>query len=140
MDVRHSVRVFVFRAGQPGPQFLLLKPRPRHEWPWVPVIGAVNHHEHLQDAVLREVREETGLVRPVHLFDLKHQDQTIVGDLGLVEWQFAWQAPPQDVDSVQPGPRIHEWRWLPFEGAFREVESAADRDGLIRVQVMLKAG
>lgn len=140
LEVRHGVRVFVFRATEEGPRFLLVRPRPRDEWPWVPVVGAVNLNEHLQDAVLREVKEETGLIRPLHLIDLEHQEQTIVGDLGLVEWQFAFQAPASIDPRLQVGPRIQEYRWAAFARAFQEVESVTDRDGLVRLQVLLKAG
>ena len=140
LEVRHGVRVFVFRSTEEGARFLLVRPRPRNEWPWVPVIGAVNLHEHLQDAVLREVREETGLARPLHLIDLKHQEQTIVGDLGLVEWQFAFQVPAGIDPRLHLGPRIHEYHWAAFEHAFQAVENITDRDGLVRLQCLLKAG
>jgi len=140
LEVRHGVRVFVFRSTEEGARFLLLRPRPRNEWPWVPVIGTVNLHEHLQDAVLREVREETGLLRPLHLIDLKHQEQIIVGDLGLVEWQFAFQAPASIDPRLQLGPRIQEYHWAAFDRAFQEVENVTDRDGLVRLQFLLKAG
>jgi ADP-ribose pyrophosphatase YjhB (NUDIX family) len=140
LEVRHGVRVFVFRATAEGPRYLLVRPRPRNEWPWVPVIGAVNLDEHLQDAVLREVREETGLARPLHLIDLKQQQQTIVGDLGLVEWQFAFQVPAGIDPRLQVGPRIQEYRWAAFDRAFQEVENLTDRDGLVRLQFLLKAG
>ena len=140
MELRHGIRVFVFSASQQGTLYLLLRPRPRQEWPWVPVVGSVNLDEHLQDACLREVQEETGILRPVHLIDLKHQQQTLVGDLGLVEWQFAYQVPREQTPKVRAGPKIQDFRWLPFESAFREVESGMDREGLVRVEIGLKAG
>ena len=42
-------------------------------------------------------------------------------------------------ESGRP-PRIHDLQWLPFETAFREMESGTDRDGLVRVEITLKAG
>ena len=140
MELRHGIRVFVFSATAEGTLYLLLRPKPKQEWPWVPVVGSVNLDEHLQGACLREVQEETGIQRPVHLIDLKHQDQTLVGDLGLVEWQFAYQVPTAQASLVKPGPRIHDLQWLPFETAFREMESGTDREGLVRVEVSLSAG
>src|SRR5262252_2258731 len=127
--LEHRVRVFVFQVLEQRVEYLLLQKRPRNEWPLGPVIGPVAPGEKFHDAVLREVRAETGLRRPVHLVELAAPQKELFGDMGLVEWPFAWQAgtPGEPVQALVPGPMIGELAWLGFEEAFRRIETASDR-------------
>ena len=136
----HKVRVFVFHVRPDGIQYLLLRQKPRDEWPLGPVIGAVAPGDKIQDAVLREVRAETGLRRPVHLLEIAQPNKELFGDFGLVEWPFAWQAgvPGEPLAPVTPGPMVGEVAWLPFEQAFRRIELQTDRDALVRLQLTLQ--
>lgn len=138
--LEHKIRVFVFHVLEDGIRYLLLRQKPRDEWPLGPVIGTVAPGEKLQDAILREVRAETGLRRPVHLIELAHPQKELFGDLGLVEWPFAWQAgtPAEHECPLHPGPMVGEVQWLPFDAAFRCIELAADRDALVRLQLTLQ--
>lgn len=137
----HEIRVFVFRYQAGRPDFLLLRRRPRVENELGPVHGPVELSEHLRDAVIREVREETGLIRPAHLIDLDHASKLVVGDEGLIQWEFGYQAPETDVETrLHPGPEVAEAHWLPFEGAFQHLPNPEDRSALIRLQMLLQAG
>ena len=83
-------------------EYLLLRQKPREEWPLGPVVGAVTPGEKLEDAIRRQVHAETGLRRPVHLLDLKQPQKELFGDLGVVEWPFAWQAgTPSEPMAIQ---------------------------------------
>lgn len=139
-ELEHRVRVFVFQILEQGPQFLLLRQRPRAEWPLGPVIGTVAPGEKTEDAVLREVRAETGLRRPVHLMEIAAPQKELFGDMGLVEWPFAWQAgiAGEQIHGLTPGPMVGELQWLRFEEAYRRIESATDRDALVRLQLSLQ--
>ncbi len=139
-NLEHRVRVFVFQLLEQGPQYLLLRQRPRVEWPFGPVIGTVEPGEKFRDAVLREVQAETGLRRPVHLIELAAPQKELFGEMGLVEWPFAWQAgtPAEPVPALTPGPMIGELAWLGFDEAFRRIEAASDRDALVRLQLSLQ--
>jgi 8-oxo-dGTP pyrophosphatase MutT (NUDIX family) len=136
--LQHRVRVFVFQYEGPEVRYLLLRHRPAAEWPLGPVIGAVGLDEHLQDTVVREVAEETGLLRPHQLLELADPSKDLFGDVGLVEWPFAYQAgTPERPVAIRPGPTVDEYAWMSFEAAFRSVEARRDRDALVRLQLRL---
>jgi 8-oxo-dGTP pyrophosphatase MutT (NUDIX family) len=139
-QLEHRVRVFVYQVLDRRIEFLLLRHKPRDEWPLGPVIGAVTPGEKLEDAIRREVQAETGLRRPVHLCELTAPQKELFGDMGVVEWPFAWQAgtPSEPVLELRPGPMIGELIWMPFGDAFRQLELPADRDALVRLQTTLQ--
>ena len=138
-SLEHHVRVWVFQVLDNHIQYLLLRQKPLAEWPLGPVIGAIAPHEHMRDTVVREVREETGIQRPVHLMDLSHPTKELFGDIGLVEWPFAYQAgmPDRPVHEVRPGPKVGEFAWMSFDEAFRCIETSEDRDSLVDLQLRL---
>lgn len=139
--LRHQVRVFVFRYDEDALSFLLLRRRPRTEHTLGPIRGSVEVDEHLTETVLREVREETGIVRPAHLIDLEHTSTFVVGDEGLVQWEFGYQAPrPREEQDISPGPDVAESMWAGFQRTFQTLEDATDRSALVRLQMFLQAG
>lgn len=139
-SLEHRVRVFVFQVLDNGVEFLLLQKRPRTEWSFGPVVGAVEIGEQFQDAVRREVRAETGLLRPVHLQEIAAPQKELFGDMGIVDWLFSWQAgtPTMPVIQLHPGPMIGDLSWMRFEEAYRRVEADGDREALVRLQLSLQ--
>ncbi len=139
-QLEHRVRVFVFQVLDRRVEYLLLRHKPRDEWPLGPVVGGVSPGEKLEDAIRREVQAETGLRRPVHLMELMAPQKELFGDMGVCEWPYAWQAgtPSEPVLHLTPGPMIGELQWLSFDAAFQELELSADRDALVRLQLTLQ--
>lgn len=139
-SLEHRVRVFVFQVLDRRIEYLLLRQKPREEWPLGPVVGTVTPGEKLEDAIRREVQAETGLRRPVHLLELLQPQKELFGDLGFVDWPFGWQAgtPSEPVGALHPGPMVGEVHWLGFDAAFQQLELPADRDALVRLQLSLQ--
>lgn len=139
-NLEHRVRIFVFQVLDRRVEYLLLRQKPREEWPLGPVIGPVNAGEKLEEAIRREVHAEIGLRRPIHLLELASPQREVYGDLGLVEWPYAWQAgtPSEPVGALRPGPMVGEVQWLGFEAAYHHLENGADRDALVRLQLALQ--
>ena len=138
-SLEHRVRVFVFQFREHEIEYLLLRHKPREEWPLGPVVGAVGHAEGMRDAIVREVREDTGLKRPHHIIDLTQPSKELFGDVGLVEWPFAYQAgvPGRASPEIVPGPRIGEYCWMTFEQAFQQIGNGIDREALVRLRLDL---
>lgn len=138
--LEHKVRVFVFRVLNVEIDYLVLRKKPRSEWPLGPVVGPIGVDDHLKDAVIREVRLETGLLQPLHLLDLSTPSKELFGDVGLVEWPFGYQAGAPDCPApeVVPGPMVGDCAWMPFERAFQAIEGATDRETLIKLQLRLR--
>jgi hypothetical protein len=139
-SVEHKVRVFVFQILQTEVEFLLLRHKPVTEWPLGPVVGTVGVAENMHDTVLRQVRADTGIRKPMHLIDLSQPVKELFGDIGLVEWPFAYQAggPDRPVLQLEPGPSVGELQWCNFERAFRAVENPEDRDHLVKLRLHLQ--
>ena len=140
LGIEHQVRVFVFDVLNTGIQYLLLRQKPTVEWPYAPVIGTVRPEEHMQDAVLRGVLEETGFQRPVHMMDLEDPQKDLYGEVGLVSWLYGFQAgaPSSPAAQVHPGPTVGEFAWVNFATAFELMPDNRDRDALVRLQLNLQ--
>lgn len=140
LSLQHCVRVFVFQYMEAEVRYLLLRQKPLEEWPLGPVIGKVGVADHLQDAILRQVTVETGIQRPQHIIDLAQPDKELFGDVGLVQWPFAYQAgiPGQPGLEVVPGPNIGEFAWMGFEKAFQSLEVPVDRQALVTLELSLR--
>ncbi len=138
--LEHKIRVFVFQVLERDIQYLLLRHKPRTEWPLGPVVGAVSPGEQIRDAILREVRLETGIERPILIRELTQPQKELFGDMGLIEWPYGYQAggPTSPVQNLVPGPMVGEVAWMGFEEAFQRLESALDRDALVRLQLSLQ--
>jgi 8-oxo-dGTP pyrophosphatase MutT (NUDIX family) len=139
-EIDHQVRVFVFQVLQEGVEFLLLRQKPTVEWPFGPVVGTVQPDECMRDTICRQVREETGIERPTHILDLQVPKKELFGDLGLVEWPYAYQAgtPQNPIREVTPGPRIGDFAWLNFDAAFACMENEQDLQALVRLRLCLQ--
>ncbi len=139
--LEHRVRVYVFQVLGSEVQYLLLRQKPAAEWPLGPVIGTVGVGEHLHDTIVREVRAETGIQRPLHILEIAQPSKELFGDMGLIEWPFAYQAgtPNQPVLQLVPGPTVGELAWMNFEAAYSRLEASVDRDSLVRLQLRLQS-
>jgi len=115
-----SVQVVVYRrVPDKGILVLgLLRDTESKSW-WQPVTGSVLKDETLVYAAYREVREETGLTRPVRFYDLEHSHDFQVaeeaieayndGVTAVREHAFGWET---DNEEVTLSDEHVDYRWL----------------------------
>ena len=109
---------------------------------WQSVTGSLLENETAQQAALREVREETGLLADHGLADSGILNRYPIhpswaakfaaGTQENVEHVFSWQLPA--IDAVRLNPDEHlEYRWLPRDQAAKLASSATDRDAILKL-------
>jgi hypothetical protein len=138
LGLRHEVDVFVFRFGAGGPEYLLLRPEPRHEESWQPVTGVVDWDEDLRRAALRRVRLDTGLDYPADLLAPAPGLLEEVGDLRLVHWPFGFQIAPAEAAPRLRG-RYLAWQWSAFSPALDALGNGTHRRNLLQLHLRLAA-
>ena len=137
MTVLHRVRVFIFNQSDQA-NYLLLHSAQGVEGLWRPVHGNIEFNEQFENAVRREVLEETGLINRAGIIDLDLPLRQILGDEEIVNWNFGFQidAIPE---SLQLDSRCDDHTWAPFDRAFSRFELEGDRAAITRLHSMLHA-
>jgi len=138
VDLIHRIKIFVYRLGAPGPDYLLLKANQGHEALWGPLHGNLGFGEKLEGAIRRRVMEDTGLVPPAHVVDLEMPARWLLGDEEIIEWTFGFQANMNlDTRRLQRAWAAH--RWATFEEAYPTLGLDPDRAAIMRLHTHLSA-
>jgi dATP pyrophosphohydrolase len=131
-----KVQVWIYRKTGDGPvEVLLLKLNPERGSYWQPVTGGVEPGEKVEDAALREAREETGL-------DFKAKPQAL-------DYVFRFYSPRQEREceehvfalqaragKVTLDPHEHvESRWVLASEAEKELRHPSNAEGLRRLSL-----
>ena len=138
VELRHRVKVFVYRYGAAVPDYLLLRGNCGIESFWGPIHGEIGFGEKLESAIRRSVMEDIGLGRPVELLDLRCPNRWLVGDEEIIEWSFGYRTPP-DRCPRHLDPRWSDYRWAGFGAAYPALELEDDRAAIMRLHTMLGA-
>lgn len=137
-DLLHRIKVFVYRLGAPGPNYLLLKPDQGLEGLWGPLQGDLGFGEKLEGAIRRRVLEDTGLAPPTQLVDLEMPARWTLGDEEIIEWTFGFQALAEpDASRLRRAWAAH--RWASFEEAYPSLGLDPDRAAIMRLHAYLNA-
>ena len=138
-ELTHRVRVFVYRFDGGSPRYLLLRRAQGIESFWTPLHGPIGFGEKLENAIRREVMDETGLGRPLELIDLRMPLRWVVGDEEVIEWNFGFRTVPAAEPRAIDQDRWSEFRWAPFPMAYPSLELEADRATIMRLHTILHA-
>ncbi len=136
IHLKHHVKVFVYQHAGRETRYLMLKRLPEHEGLWGPMSGPIQPWENPEKAVLRQVKEYTGLQEPIHLLDLKFPDHFKIGDLEWIEWIFGYQVNEFERKFIHPHPQyFHGFRWEDFESAYQVMEADENRKAMFRLHM-----
>jgi hypothetical protein len=132
--LEQRLSIYVYRVVRDVPEYLVVRPRPRVEFPWSPIGATLQPSDTLETATLHRMREGFRAPLPSRWIDLELCDHFAVGDLGLVDWAVgygvagAWE-PAED-------PTLEEVRWRPLLSAFRLFETESSRRALLRLHLI----
>ena len=137
-ELLHRIKVFVYRLDLDGPDYLLLKPDQGLEALWGPLQGDLGFGEKLENAIRRQVVEDTGLTPPGSLVDLQMPARWTIGDEEVIEWTFGFHS----VGEPDPRRLKKAWaahRWATFEDAYPSLGLDPDRAAIMRLHTHLNA-
>jgi 8-oxo-dGTP pyrophosphatase MutT (NUDIX family) len=129
----------VYRHGDDGIEIVLASRRTRRgQLAWGLAKGGIEHEESMEDAAVREVREETGLLAEIE------------ASLGETRYFYVWENvrirktvhfflmrhTGGDIDDRDD--EMEEIRWFPLERALKRAAYRGERDVLVRAAALLR--
>lgn len=134
----HCVRVFVFREGGSGFEYLVVRQQPVQESFWSPLSGVMQPDESIFQAAVRNVGESLGLEAPRQIVDLQLATHTRIGDLDEVDWSVGYRS-RDDFSDLRPNSQLADTRWLDFDSTYRNLEFEEDRRSVMRLHFTLRS-
>lgn len=134
---RNQVEVIVFRTFPHGDHsFLMLKRTPQRGGFWQPVTGNVEEGETFENAALREVQEELGVINIVRLIDTGYSYEFTDNGMDQFERIFGVQVPLSA--EVRLSSEHTEYRWTTKDEAINSyLKYPGNKEGLRRLHQKL---
>jgi 8-oxo-dGTP pyrophosphatase MutT (NUDIX family) len=135
--MRNQIEAIIFRKNNQEIEYLLLKRTQKKGGFWQPVTGGVEEKEREREAVIREVKEETGveeilaIIEDVHYFKLEEN--------GIDEFVFGVEVSPEAEISIEKNiyPEHDEFKWCNFEEALNLLKWPGNKEGLKKLNEKL---
>lgn len=129
---RDAVQAFVLREGEPARVLLLQRRSKNFDKIWDMAGGGVDPGESPVQALLREVREETGLT-PCRLYSADHCLQYYHIDREAICITPVFVAFVEATSQVNLSDEHRDWRWCAMEEALTMLPFTPHRDALRHV-------
>jgi hypothetical protein len=138
-ELSHRVRIFVYRLGEGAPSYLLMRSAQGIESLWTPLHGSILFDEQMEGAIEREVRNDTGIIRPETLIDLQMPSHLVLGDEEIIEWCFGFHTSIEGESIEIDEGRWAAFQWIRFADAYTTLEMEHDRAAILRLHTLLHA-
>jgi dATP pyrophosphohydrolase len=126
----------IFKRGESGVFYLLLKRNPRGGGFWQPVTGGVEDTETLEEALHREIREETGIKECVRVIP-GLQSHRFYAPRAVYEHAFGVEVRPGTKVKLD-GLEHSDARWCPYQDARALLVWPGNRTALERLDSVLR--
>ncbi len=134
-----KVEVVIFRFVNGSYEYLLLKRIASRGGFWQPVTGGLEEGEELHDAIVREVREETGIARIKRIINDVHQF-TLEDKKHFTEYVFGAEINADE--KITFDKNIYEehdaHRWCSFDKAMQMLKWDGNKTGLRKLHKLLE--
>ena len=135
-----QVEVIIFKLLGDEPLFLLFKRNLLKGGFWQGITGGIKPGEKIEDAMKREVFEETGLVRWIRQMDNIHyfEYDSGVPEYGIMkEYVFALEISSDQ--NIKISDEHTEMRWCNLEEALKLLKYDNNKDGFRKLYLLVKS-
>ena len=130
-----QVEAMIFRRNGSKVEYLLLKRLPERNGFWQPVTGGVEEGETREEALRREIREETGIksmitvLEDIYYFEFSDPDHN-------QEYVYGVEVSPSE--AIMLDPKEHsEHRWCSYQAALRLLHWKENKEALKKLNMTL---
>jgi dATP pyrophosphohydrolase len=131
-----QVEAMIFRRNGNKIEYLLLKRRPERNGFWQPVTGGLEEGETREEALRREVMEETGVKSMAAVIEGLYYFEFSDPNLNR-EYVYGVEVSPLE-EVVLDREEHREYRWCSFQEALRLLHWKENKEALRRLNKMLK--
>jgi 8-oxo-dGTP pyrophosphatase MutT (NUDIX family) len=134
-----QVEAIIFRRLNGKYEYLLLKRIELRGGFWQPVTGGLEEGEDIKDAVMRELREETGITNIKRLISGVHEFK-LESKTGQKELVFGAEVDPKLKITFDKNiyPEHDEHRWCSYDKAMKLLKWRGNKEGLKKLHLILK--
>lgn len=128
------VEAYVFRPGETGTEYLLLKRNPHYHMggTWEGVRGHIDKGETAYQAAWREIMIDTGVV-PLRLFSADHVNTFYEVGLDAIQMVSVFAAQTSGAPPIRLSIEHVEAVWLPYEKAVEALAWPGQQTSLIHI-------
>lgn len=139
-----QVQAILYKSNGRDYKFLVLKRVPGKKGFWQPVTGGKKEGESIEDALKREVFEETGLgeketIKITKIYSFNWQTQYREDPKERVNFtEYAFGVEVQSKFEVKIGKEHEEYRWCSYDDAISLIGYETNKESLRRLNARLK--
>lgn len=143
-----QVQIIVFRTTSNGREFLILHRTSERDGSWQSITGGLESEDNLLQAVIRELKEETGIanhlriIENVHFFQFPSTHSRWGNTITLSECVFGVEVDADQQISITQNiyPEHDEYRWCNFEDAMQLLAYDSNKESLLKLVKIIDEG